>query len=116
MTSANGDDARTSFERAVPDQIELTSGEQRRLSLLSAAGAGFIWTSSFEAGDLGAARIEIETGPMPPLADEPTSALAPVALVASGLRAGGATWRVRLARPWQPERPMVDRLVRVQVR
>jgi hypothetical protein len=99
----------------LPSRIELGASAEVRLPLPSAAGGGYVWSAAPTGGDAGAARMRIEVGPMPPRGGEPTSALAPVTLVVAGDRPGVASWRLRLARPWEPDRPLVDRLVEVTV-
>jgi|SRR5450759_862133 len=115
MTVGGTDDSWGTFGADIPPRVELAPGAEFRLSLPSAAGGGYVWTSSFVGGDAGTARIEIEIGSLPPPGDEPTSALAPVTLVVAGVRPGTGSWRLTLARPWEPTRPPVDRLVEVAV-
>ena len=141
MTDESGHPAEAEpfFEKGVPTELELAAGATIRLPLPSAAGAGYSWSASCASGDAGAARLTIEIGPLaapageptnaplaapageptnaPPAAPagEPTNALAPVVLVAEGLRAGEAAWRLVLARVWMPDQPLVDRAIRVTV-
>jgi hypothetical protein len=100
----------------IPARIELAAGESYRLALPSAAGGGYTWEATPAGGDPGASRVELEVGPVPPQGEQPTSALAPVTLIAAGLSPGRAVWRLRLVRVWQPARPLVDRLLEVVVR
>lgn len=100
----------------IPAHIELAAGESYRLALPSAAGGGYTWEATPAGGDPGAGRVELELGPVPPQNEQPTSALAPVTLVAAGLSPGRAVWRLRLVRVWQPATPLVDRLLEVVVR
>jgi len=110
------DGAGAAFGGRIPDRLELSAGESYRLDLPSAAGGGYLWESSLAEGDPGTVRVEIEVGPMSPPGEEPTSAAAPVALVATAARPGSAVWRLRLVRVWQRESPLVDRLLEVVVR
>lgn len=100
---------------SVPASIEVARGGAARFPLLSGSGSGNVWTvESLSGQDVAVARVE--TGPLPrQRGNPPTAAGAPVTLVVEGLSPGRARLRVRLARPWEPDDPVVDEEVEVVV-
>ena len=104
----------------LPAVLPLSEGEEWRRPLRSAAGAGTSWRADFVAGDRACAEVQVGLEPVraptaQPGGPPPAAYGVPEVLVVRALGPGSATWRLRLARPWSPEEPVVEHLLEVRV-
>lgn len=103
------------WRESVPASVKVARGDAARIELLSASGSGNLWSvEPLEGTTVADARVEV--GPMPrPAGNPPAAAGAPVVLVVVGASPGRTRFRVRLARPWEPDDPVVDQEMEVVV-
>ena len=104
------------YSEGIPSRLELHPGGEARVTLRSAAGAGYQWQAGLLRGDPAAADVRIELGPPPRQTDPPSNQPSPVALVVRANRIGNARWTIKLVRSWQPDSPLVEHELEIDVR
>lgn len=105
----------------LPERVELAVGETAEFDLPWGAGAGNLWSAEPVAGaaktEAGVAEVGVAHGPPPPPDGNPPSAAGvPVRAVVWARSPGRVRWRLRLARPWAPDPPVVEHELEVLVR
>jgi hypothetical protein len=99
----------------IPTVIELHIGDSIEIPLVSAAGAGNQWTVEPAAGDY-VAEVFIRRGEaLVDEGDQPSAYVIPETLDVRAARTGRGTWRLRLARPWTPDKPVAEHEIEVVV-
>ena len=96
-----------------PVEVELAVGEERVFTLPSFAGAGYDWDAEVY-GDAGAVAVDLRST-ADPAAFLPPGASPELLLVVRGVNTGRATVRLICRRPWDPDHPLEERILRVTV-
>lgn len=104
---------------SLPSRLVLGVGEERVVPLPSYAGAGLDWAAVPVTGP-DVAEVRVEVGPPPaapggPGGEPPPQTLAPETLVVAGRAVGVASWRLRLARSFDPDHPAAEHDLVVEV-
>jgi len=106
----------------LPRDVTLEVGGRMEISLPSYAGSGNIWSATCLGGQ-GVAHVSVELGEAPAVltppsdgtAEPPPLTLVPESVVVYGLACGEATWRLVLARPFDPSKPAATHDLQVKV-
>lgn len=105
----------------LPTHVSLAVGEERALPLPSYAGAGLDWTAT-PLSETDMAEIRIDIGSLPATTqrtdgttEPPPMAIAPERLVIIGRAVGVTTYRLRLARTFDPDHPAAEHDLTVEV-
>jgi predicted secreted protein len=104
--------ATNAWSEQLPTAVTLEVGEHRRLDLPSASGGGYQWTAEVSGT---AASAELETGPVPDPGSPPSSTSAPEFLVIEARATGRVEIRLRLVRSWEPNAPLADHAMAVDI-
>ncbi|HEY7035539.1 MAG TPA: hypothetical protein VH482_29635 [Thermomicrobiales bacterium] len=107
---------------ALPRHVTVAVGGRREIPLPSYAGSGNAWSATPVSGEE-VARVSVELGgapaaPMRPAdgtAEPPALVMVPEVAVVVGLARGEATWRLVLARSFDPAHPTATHELRVTV-
>jgi hypothetical protein len=104
---------------SLPSRVTLGVSEEVTVPLPSYAGAGLDWTAvPVTEPDAAAVRVEIglpPAAPDGPGGEPPPMSLAPEILVVRGRAVGVASWRLRLARSFDPDHPAAEHDLIVEV-
>jgi hypothetical protein len=104
---------------SLPSRLSVPVGDEVAVPLPSYAGAGLDWTAvSLSGSDV--AEVRVEVGPLPaapggPAGEPPPLGLAAETLVVRGRTVGVASWRLRLARSFDPDHPAAEHDLSVEV-
>jgi hypothetical protein len=110
-----GTGAPTPWTADLPPAITLHVGEGYEVPLPSAAGSGNEWSVERVAGE-DVAEVALRRGEAPvPEGNPPPTYGVPEVLTVRAIRPGRGTWRLRLARPWTPEKPVAEHGIKVVV-
>jgi hypothetical protein len=108
------------YTQGLPDTLRLRVGQDRRVPLTGASGAGNRWRVHPQPLTEGAALVRVDVGsldgaPAPPGGPPPDSTTAPEVLVVEARAAGAVEVELRLGRSWEPDHPLAVHRVRVVV-